>query len=692
MESGVHPPCDAFARTALNAPRRHGHKERPREEFVTSYPHLFSPVTIGALHLPNRIVHASTSTHYCDRGRVTDRLISYYVNRARGGASLLVSEPMGMVHWQTLPTRPHVLSDINDAILPRWAEAVAREGGRMLGQVQDNGRGFRAGYRNLDARGASALPDDLSWTVPHAMETDAVERMIDEFARSCAKLARAGFAGVEISAGHGHLFHQFLAKRSNRREDAFGGDLAGRTLLLRRLMEAIRAESGGGFLIGLKLPAEDGMPDGIDLAEAEAITRILHATGNMDYLTYCWGSHSDTLHWHLPDNHGPRMPYVDAIERLGRAGAPGVPLGALGLITDPNEGERLIRDGHADLVMLARPLVTDPAWGVKARDGREAEIRYCVSCNTCWHMITSGRGLLCDNNPRVGAPDEADWKPAPAERKRCVVVVGAGIAGMEAAWVAAARGHEVHLFGASDEPGGKTRLHALLPGGEGLSSVYDYQALAARRHGVTMHMGLRATVDDVLAVAPDVVVLATGAVPTVPDFLPPEWVEEGLVPDIREAVRMLEGYAVPSPGTAVLWDEDHGAFTYDAAEFLMTRFESVTILTPRERIASDESLVVRQGVYRRLYEKGARIVTSVRPIAHPRLEEGELAYANVFSGAVETVTDVSFLTYATARMPDDALAAPLRAAGVDVRVIGDAKAPRIVLSATSEGYRAAMEI
>jgi 2,4-dienoyl-CoA reductase-like NADH-dependent reductase (Old Yellow Enzyme family)/thioredoxin reductase len=659
---------------------------------VTAYPHLFSPVRVGTRELPNRVVHASTSTHYADRGRVSDRLIAYYSNRAKGGAAMLISEPMGMLGWQTLPTRPHVLSGLNADLLPRWAEAVAREGGLMLGQIQDNGRGFRAGFRNLDAQGASALPDDLSWTVPRVLGTGEVHRMIEEFVVSSELLAKAGFAGVEISAGHGHLFHQFLSARSNRREDEFGGELEGRAHLLVLLMQGIRQRCGADFMIGAKLPAEDGMAGGIDLPEAERITALLRRDGAMDYLTYCWGSHSDTLHTHLPDNHGSRTPYVEAIQRLGRAAAPDVPLGALGLITDPNEGERIIRDGLADLVMLARPLVTDPAWAVKARDGREAEIRYCVSCNTCWHMITTGRGLLCDNNPRVGAADEADWQPPAAAVRKRVVVVGAGIAGMEAAWVAAVRGHDVHVFGASDEPGGKTRLHALLPGGEGLSSIYDYQQLAARRHGVTLRLGMRADVQAVQALVPDVVVLATGSTPSRPDFLPGDWLDEGLVPDIREAARLFDDHRTRTPGIAVIYDEDHSAFTYDAAELLAARFDAVAILTPRERLASDESLVARQGIYQRLYRKRAIILTSVRPLSGSRLEEGEVAYANIYSGEEDVLRDVAFFTYATSRVPNDALAAPLRAAGLDVRLIGDCKAPRIPLSATAEGYRVAMDI
>jgi hypothetical protein len=341
--------------------------------------------------------------------------------------------------------------------------------------------------------------------------------------------------------------------------------------------------------------------------------------------------------------------------------------------------------------MLGRPLVTDPAWGIKAEQGREAQIRYCVSCNTCWHMINIGRGLHCDNNPRVGAPDEADWWPEPAAEAKRIVVVGAGVAGMEAAWIAAARGHQVTVFSASDEAGGKTRLHALLPGGENLSSIYDYQRLAAERAGAVFRWGEHATPEAIQALAPDHVVLATGSTPAWPAYLPADYRDEGFFPDLRAAMTDLTRRPGRQQGTAVIHDADHGAFTYAAAELLRDRFDRVVILTERERIASDEALVTRQGVYARLYRKGIEIVTSVRPLASSRFEEGEVAYANVFSGGETVIPDIALFTYATARIPDDALAAPLRAAGIDVRLIGDAWAPRTVLAATSEGYRAGME-
>jgi dimethylglycine catabolism A len=653
---------------------------------ATAYPHLFSKFRLGRTELKNRIVHAAMSTRLQVQSQVSDRLIAYHANRARGGSAMSVTEPLGTLSNHVGTIRVDVLSGRNGDGLRRWAEAVEAHDCRLLAQLQDPGRGRHEEGRVAAPIGASSLPDDLSWTVPHALSTSEVEKMIAEFAHSARLLREAGFGGVEISAGHGHIFHQFMAARSNRREDRFGGDLAGRARLLTELLAALRAECGSDFLIGVKLPADDGLPDGIGLDEARAITELTHATGVPDYLTYCWGSHSETLDWHLPDLHGKRTPYVETIRSLGQS-APGTPLGALGLITDPNEGERIVRDGLADLVMMGRPLVTDPAWGLKASEGREAQIRYCVSCNTCWHVITTHGTIQCDNNPRVGTPDEADWRPAKTTRPRRVVVVGSGIAGMEAAWVAAARGHQVTVLGAGTEAGGKARLHALLPGGENLSSIYDFQRLSADRFGVDFRLGRAAGVEDVLALQPDAVVLATGATPTWPEFLPAEYHGEGVFPDIRETVAMLADLHVRQPGTALIYDHDQSAFTYAAAEFLLDRFDKVVLATPRERLGAVEPLVNRQGIYRRLYRKGVEVITLVAPLADSRFEEGEVTLEHVFTGARQVVADVALFTYASSRGANDAMAAPLRAAGVEVHQIGDCFAPRLPLNATAEGHR-----
>lgn len=655
------------------------------------YATLFSPTTIGGVPVRNRVAHASIVSRFVHEGRATDRLVNYLASRARGGAGLVVTEPVAMTFANRSPQRLRGWDDAALDDLKRLAAAVERWDSRLLGQVQDPGRGRHATGRNEFAIGASALPDDLSWTVPHALTPARIRQLVDEWAAGCRRLRDAGFSGVEISAGHGHLFHQFLSPWSNRRTDDYGGDLAGRTRFLIELMAAIRAACGRPFIVGLKLPGFDGVPGSIDLAEAGRIATAIAATGNADYWTFVWGAHARSLWLHMPGPAGPRAPYLDQIRELRQAD-PAIPTGAIGYITDPNEAERALTDGTADLVFLGRPLITDPAWGEKARTGREAAIRYCVSCNTCWRTVIEGTRLECDNNPRVGEPDEVDWQPPRAAVTKDVAVIGSGIAGLEAAWVAAARGHRVTVYGAADEPGGKTRLHAEVPGGEHLSSIYDYQQLACRQHGVRFRMGT--PVDAALArsLQADAVILATGSTMGVPASIPADYVAEGLVHDLRGLLVSLRGRTTKEPGRLVLLDQDHTEMTYGAALKLLERFARVTIVTPRERIASDVALLNRQSIYQQLYGRHVEILANVEPRSLNGLEDGRLTLFNVYNGDALVLDDVAAVTYSTPRVPDDGLRAVFEAAGREVHLAGDCYAPRSVLAATRQGYEVGMAV
>lgn len=650
------------------------------------YPRLLSPFELAGKTLKNRIVHAAMSTRYAKNGEVTEHLIRYHASRAAGGTAMIVAEPLAVRRGQASDTRVRVWDQDNLDGLKRWADAVNAHDSHLLTQIQDPGRGLhKPGGRRRQAFGPSALPDDWSWTVPHALSRDEIRTMVDDFALSAGKLKKAGFSGVEISAGHGHIFHQFLSPHSNVREDDYGGPLENRARLVQETIEALRAECGTDFIIGLRLPGDDYVAGGIDADEAERLTRYFAAKNQVDFLNWVQGAHHRSLEMHLPDMHFARGTFFDLIKRLHDA-SDGIPTGAVARILEPIQGEALLRDEISELVMLGRTLVTDAAWGLKAAQNRDNDIRKCVSCNNCWGVINQEQPLQCDNNPRVGFEEEVDWWPSPAKTKKKVAVVGGGVAGLEAAWVAAARGHDVTLYSAGSELGGKIRLNALIPTCDPLSSIYDYQQVAANKTDLRVELGWRVSADELLAAQPDAVVLATGSTMAWPASLPQRLKDEGFILDLRAITEELLAHPGKQPGTAVIFDEDGLDATYSAAEFFATLFDKVVLVTSREMVARDEPVVRQQSIYRRLYDAHIDILLMSEPSPNERFEDGVFVYRNVINGDEGQIDDVSLFTYATQRVPDLDLLAPLEAAGIETHVIGDAYMPRNQMVATQEGH------
>ncbi len=236
--------------------------------------------------------------------------------------------------------------------------------------------------------------------------------------------------------------------------------------------------------------------------------------------------------------------------------------------------------------------------------------------------------------------------------------------------------------------GGKAWLREKLPGGETVSSIYDYQTVAARRAGARFVLGRRVTADEIIDLRPDVVILATGSTMIPPDWLPAAVRAEGWVPDLRSAMVEVLRHEGRQSGTAVLFDADHTEATYAAAEALRTRFDRVVIVTPRDTIATDVQLVTRQGILRRMAEQRIEVVTLAEPRWSEACADGRIDLVNVYNGDVRVIGDLALLTYATPRAPDDALAAPLRAVGIRVIPVGDARAPQEMLFATASGHMA----
>lgn len=645
------------------------------------YPKLFSKITLAGRTLRNRVCMSATVTNYAAGNRITDRWKSYLIERARGGTAMLVTEVIA-VDPNALAQGSTVIGfdDTNNADFRDTAERVEGEGSLLVGQLWHPGK-QQLWHPTKSPMGVSDQPDAYSWTVPHVMSTAEVRQTISAYVDTAKRLCDNGFAGVELHGAHGYLISQFLSAWSNWREDEFGGSLENRVRFARGIAAGIRAACGPGFIIGIKIPGEEGVEGGIDVDEAVRITAELCRDGLFDYVSSGQGNFSLSLDTHVPDLYFSPAHYVDAVHQRLRAAANGTAVMALGRIGDPGLAETIIAENKSDLIGMTRALVTDAAWANKAQAGRVDEIRPCVFDNVSWGEVHLGKPVTDHNNPMCGQPDEADWKPTPAEKQRQVVVVGAGPAGLEAAWVAAARGHAVTLFGASDTPGGALSLEAELPGRAEMARIVDYQAGMCARHGVTLKLGAPASAADVRALNPDAVVLATGALQRYPTTLDPT---SGPAVSARDYIASDGRVYRGARGTVVLFDQDHTAGTYGVADRLAEEFARVILITPRPEVAKGVNYCSAIGVMRRLYGAGVEIRPATEPV---RLHGGVLEVYNPYSETADQITDVDLLIYATPRTATDDLAAEL--SDLELHLIGDCGSPRNLTAAIHGGHAVA---
>ncbi len=509
----------------------------PSDSARGSHPHLLSPVQLGPLKLRNRIVLPAMDQNVCDDGLVTDAVVDHYAERARGGAGLLVLETSAVAfpHGATARHQPALSHDGVIPGLTRLADAVHAHGARMV--VQANHHGRISGVDTAEDRPSIVpslpLPDaepmsimaDTTMDELMAMATltggkmptyaeattDDLTWVVDQFADAAARVQAAGMDGIEVHAGHGYLIDTFLSPAWNRRNDAYGGDEEGRARLLVEVVAAVRDRCGPSFAVLVRLNGRDAaLPGGItpDLAARYAARAAAAGADAIHVSAY------SSITGGAGFTEGP-LPWRDCqYEDLARTikAAVDVPVIAVGRIR-PDDAERILADGGADLVAMGRQLLADSNLPNRLAEGRPDLIRPCINCFVCVAQNFWSAAPVCAVNAELGRPDRPDATPVDAPGH--LVVVGGGPGGLEAARVAAGRGHRVTVLERANHLGGTARFSSLTTPTNG--ELVRWLSAAVAEAGVDVRTGTTATPDSVAALEPTAVVVATGAVRTRPN-------------------------------------------------------------------------------------------------------------------------------------------------------------------------------
>ncbi|MFE3291246.1 FAD-dependent oxidoreductase [Rhodococcus sp. NPDC059234] len=471
------------------------------------YPKLFSPLDLGFTTLRNRVVMGSMHTGLEDRARDIPKLAAYFAERARGGVGLIVTGGYApnRTGW-LLPFGAEMITKAQAKRHRTVTDAVHAEGGKIALQILHAGR---YSYNPLSAS-ASSIKAPINPFRPRALTGRGVESTIGDFVR-CARLAQsAGYDGVEIMGGEGYFINQFLAPRTNKRTDKWGGSAENRRRIAVEIVRRTRAAVGPNFVILFRLSMADLVDKGQTWDEIVTLARELEAAGTTIFNT--------DIGWHearVPTivTSVPRAAFVDFTERLARDVT--IPVCASNRINMPETAEEILTRGDAQLISMARPMLADPEWARKAESDRSDEINTCIACNqACLDHAFGNKKVSCLLNPRAGR--ETELVLSPTRRRKNVAVVGAGPAGLSAALNLAQRGHEVNLFEAGDEIGGQFGIARRIPGKEEFAETIRYYTRQLELAGVKVHLGTRVDARRLVDGGHDEVVLATGVTPRIP--------------------------------------------------------------------------------------------------------------------------------------------------------------------------------